>query len=158
MLSIILHVRLNRQADDSSLAARTELERHSAGNLGFRNGFAEPQWFRDTVVAGFARIQPVSGNPPEFLRIQLQMCSCTQIWTDVMSLVRAGENQRKPGASWKARSKPRSSLGVLRKIVPRKQRNSLPGKMLRTHGNIAPRIARCGWTTSCYQKSNVTIL
>ena len=36
-----------------------------------------PHRRRATVVAGFAKIQPVSGHPSEFLRIQLQTCSRT---------------------------------------------------------------------------------
>lgn len=110
MLSIVLNACLNMPTDVSSMAARTELNRHSARGC-----------------------------------------------EDVTSRLRAGVNRRKPGASWKTRSKPRSSLGILRAIVPRKYRNSLPGKVLRTYGKIVPRITRCTWTTGCYGKVNVAI-
>ena len=36
-----------------------------------------PQIVTALSIAGFARIQPVSGNPSEFLRIQLQSCRGT---------------------------------------------------------------------------------
>jgi hypothetical protein len=45
---------------------------------GRKNGFAEPRRFRDTVVAGFARIQTDFRSRAEFLQIQLQTCSCAR--------------------------------------------------------------------------------
>ena len=38
------------------------------------NGFAEHQWFGNTVVAEFARIQTDIRSRAEFLRIQLETC------------------------------------------------------------------------------------
>ena len=54
-----------REPPNDQTAARLVLALYAASNYGPVR-FAHPR--RNTFVAGFARIQPVSGNPSEFLR------------------------------------------------------------------------------------------